>query len=1532
MKKLFTISLITLISFQMAFAETILRIPAQYDGHEISIEDLTIQLKAFKIKIKGEEKTQCPEAELPGVEANSTSAQSESQAKIDYYLSRLEKNACSEARYSLDPKEQKEEKCTVEKTLGLLDVLVEKTIDAERNEQEVAAFRLDDLEVRELHKEAEYLKSEVRKYLYNNKIDRAQRVEILVSYLDSVVLQMRDLIVTKRSYMDEQEYDGTYFYRQLLPEFPGSLIRQEDAAFVDKITMGPNPSTEPFHLSIVDRGMGRKSLEFREMDIISRDIVTLLKAPTKLNYIRALKWMTLQMMISQVALYNTMIGEDTEVAIPRSCSAHFNGDLPSTLKMQLNESTGNQYIEGLLSNHGLVIDASNYQFIEYYMDNVSKDPLKDGYSGLFPFEEYALAKQAVESKEWHRALKPHLDDITHFETALQIKLPEASDVFRGEVRISTGKMSGRRPVREKRKMTMAGSEQFHQIVSEPSPYDMYELEKDGYTYTLDPQRQNLSTFMAESMQRKGYLDFQELISDSLKKTLKSKKIKIDFPSLYGAHIWRGWSLELLANVFEQKASAPANDKFVSYFQQVCSLAPGLSGVERRELCGNRNTNNLSKLSEKLATYRNTDEYVPLRRLEESNYKSYYPLFDILWRYLRDQTDLLPEATTNEYDLLVDQMQALNPWARVRLGYLIAKDEMVQAKDGYTGTRVSTARGSRRSAETQCFYTQIEERIERLEKAAKKLGVTKTFNINYSDSLLSDDEKEFIWGDTLDQTNEGNSRLFTEVLSGESSYNHLEDLSYKTLLSRDQVEKASRELPFALSGSELSEIDEVLNSNEGKLGEFLFKLYSLKGQTEKQKVLFEQYSLESGLSSEGMAKLSFLILDSSLKKPLMKRVVREAAHSRRDKVLEQMDKFCDMEPTDHEALKALFYATTKAQNQINQLAGLQGVPEELIEKINSLSPEEWVNIGKGVGAGLLAIGAIVLTGVCAGVTGGACLVISPMIVGAAISGLALQADLVRSEYKMKKVGDEHATKIKFMEDLGFTDSGSSSELSRSWAWTILEGIFMIPIIGVVGRAGKVSAKMAYVSAQAVLNKTTSAGFKEIAKTTIAEADVRTARYLLGMDNLGDAKTLRSLGRVGAEGDAALKELNELLLKEATDPKVVAKAMEDMDKVRHLFASGRISMDEMIKGMARSLDPLKTVLRPTAQQSFMARQFGSVTVGETKTMIDRRTAEVVSSYFGNNPAAMNSLLKTYTGKRLSNAAKLLNKVETRQGVMRVPVLGSMVGWFRKLRHEALLKNADKLRHLEAETAKAVMNGGDLESVIVKNIDDFTEVFMNIPMRKREMPYLFIIQGSPMIGGSMAGSRVPVLGAVADGIVLRKFFTARARLVYESFKTEARQILALPKTVGAEGGYVTFKAFQHSLFDSLDDLSEEQARLMMNQYNDLESKLSQKLHANIVKLKKDGKTFKFKEGTKSFTLNAEEIKRVVFNPKTIEEKALGESIWSASSVDELFELKEMGDVAHKLVQDLAQYKDVDQFQKFLNAMKIVVLNGNPGRVEVF
>src|SRR5690606_38384142 len=141
-------------------------------------------------------------------------------------------------------------------------------------------------------------------------------------------LPMRDLVVTRRSYFPT-EYDGSWYYQSLLPEFPTRLFPTNDMEGRDRIKLGPNPSVDPYHIAIEDRRFGRSQIKIDENTILSRDVLTLMKAPSTLNYVRALKLMTLHMMMSQLYIYESMQERGAKyIDIPRSCQNHFNGDLP----------------------------------------------------------------------------------------------------------------------------------------------------------------------------------------------------------------------------------------------------------------------------------------------------------------------------------------------------------------------------------------------------------------------------------------------------------------------------------------------------------------------------------------------------------------------------------------------------------------------------------------------------------------------------------------------------------------------------------------------------------------------------------------------------------------------------------------------------------------------------------------------------------------------------------------------------------------------------------------------------------------------------------------------------------------------------------------------------------------------------------------------------------------------------------------------------------------------------------------------------
>ncbi len=402
LKKWITFFIIYSCSLQMSFGAVIYhshfynsRNPSSSYGHEIELSDLFEELKLFHIKIKGEEvQSDCkpsevrPDEEQPFEEEALQStdpnlASSNIENEFDEYFKNLSKNACGFYVYSFDEEEKEEEKdCKVKKIPGMIDRITLHLIEEEKKDEDdqkdPEAFKVMDAESRNLHKEAEFLMSEVVKYLHDSGTDKEtykdKKRKLLITYLRSVALPMRDLIVMKRAYM-EKEYDGAYYYNSLLPNFPTELFPAGDLELRAPIVGSPKSQDEKLYLKINEKMWGVSEIKYDESQILARDLLTLIKAPTSRNYIRSLKWMTLQMMLSQITIYQSLDGgsEEKEVAIdiPRSCQNHFNGDLPESLSFKFKKGEGNLSMSGILSGQGLIPGKA---YFDYFDINVNTDP------------------------------------------------------------------------------------------------------------------------------------------------------------------------------------------------------------------------------------------------------------------------------------------------------------------------------------------------------------------------------------------------------------------------------------------------------------------------------------------------------------------------------------------------------------------------------------------------------------------------------------------------------------------------------------------------------------------------------------------------------------------------------------------------------------------------------------------------------------------------------------------------------------------------------------------------------------------------------------------------------------------------------------------------------------------------------------------------------------------------------------------------------------------------------------------------------
>jgi hypothetical protein len=1586
--------------FQMAFGETLSvasqRSPANDFGHEITLVELNKQIEDIHVKVNGtdldsdcnSEGAEVLEAAVQEEKAKASLETNETLEEIDQivadgglseevaevvteelvsqsgistedtevevdewekYLTTLKTNACGQYIYSWDPEIPAEEAkdCKPSRQKGLIETIAEKTIQDEVDEKPLSAMKRNDPVVRELHKKAEYLQEQVRKYLVDSSVKLEERQELLLSYVDKVALSLRDLIVIRRAYVKD-EYDGIHYYESLLPDFPTEIYAGSQE-MMDKLNMGVDPSNRPFHLKVEERKWGRSRLRFRRNEVISRDIMTLMKAPTTKNYVRSLKWMTLHMMFSQIFIYDSMLGTKESLKVPNTCQTHLNGDLPESFNFEFVNGQGDQFIDNLLASHGLIFSYDNYQFLEYYMDNVDKDPTKDGYSGLMPFEQYKYAKMALDKEN---DIQPDIDDITHFDTAFGIKMGSAMSAFKKGRFTWLG-------MRDEKKYTFKGLKLFEKITSKPTQMDVYEVtDKEGEVTELNFERQNLSVFLAELMERKNVVHYEDLISTSMKSKLEKSKLKIKMPSLYGSSIWRAWGLRTLGDwaIEANTRKITTSSKEGMAISRACMSSKGNEICKEKSLSGK-----IKKLAQIVGPYSIVDTHIPLRRLEEEKIVDIYPMLQKLWNNLRDYSPVLKEAKPSEYHFLMNQMAALNPWARLRLSYLLSLEELNGYKSSYEPQMKKMANGREHFdySQNQCFYRNTNSVLAKLKEAGKELGINRPLVPNYANSILDDDEKEYLWKEYLERTDDSNSQLFkVDARKDKSYYDVLEKVSYQTFLTKEEVESfTASELPFGASRNLKNELEAVYESDEAKLGDFFKGLYDLKGNPEEQAEIFQSFSEDHGIENEFVAKLNFLGLDNSYKRPIYKEMVRESARKRKSLVQAQMQEFCELEDDDHARRKTLFYMTTKAQSQLNQMAGLPGVPKEVLGEINSMSPEEWVDMGLGLGAGLLGVGAILIGGLCTGLTGGLCAPLGVGIMAMGASALGMQITLVGREFERKKEADVYEKKVKNFERLGFATTDSSNNVSRGWFWTAFETICIIPLIGVVARTTQMGTKMGVVATKTFMKNVGKTGFRRAwgaagraGQLVVKETDVRFARFVLGFDDV--AAQLSRLGNKSKEAVKIIENFGAKLLSNGVPTKKVARALADLRKLNYLRNSGKITSQAFSKGFGKLVYGLKALVRGTGKES--AEYVSNVVVKESVKEINKKTAKVVARYWGNNPKALKYLMSTYS-KKLDKAAKvmkmlddtkpfkikdipllgripLLNKISlvhlgpSKFG--KVPLLGPAWNAIKKMRLKHLHEYATKIRNLEKGLEGIAKNGGRLDNFILANIDDMTDIFMKIPMRRREIPYIFLLQGGPHVGGIMKGARIPILYGFADGIVMRKFFNARGRLVYESLKAQARASLGLSQYVAAETTFKAFSQFQNSVANAAEGLAEEEGAKLIKSYGELEGKLVEKFAAH---LSKSGKEARFKVNGKVIHLTPENFRQVIFHPASLDEKAVAETVWKSMQVDDMFDMKEMGELAHRVVQELSSYKGMNQFDDFLKALKILVIHRDPGVVEI-
>ncbi len=1409
-----------------------------------------------------------------GSEKDSNCSKEQLDEDFKRLMASLKKDSCAQDNYFLDKEEFVQKNCPKIRVRGLFDRIVKKTIDEEkRNIAPTVVLDPIDPEFIALYTEAQkYLKT-TNEISFDENYSIDERIDLIATFVENVLLPIRDLVVIKRTYQSKDQ-DGSEYYKNLLPSLPESFSHGLSNEQTGLLTQGPNPATSPFYMEITSLGGRTLKLNFSASDIIRHDVITLLKAPTSKNYVLALKWMTLHMMLSQVYLYDTILGSKGALQVPNSCQNQFNGNLPSEFKFKFEEGMGEQFLENILAGHGLTFKKDDSAYLDYYIDNINKDPTKDGYSGMIPFENYKNAKINFKTQgNINEMTRPQFDDVAHFQTIMSTKASQALAVFRGHI--------------QNQNITYAGNETFQKILNAFPVDEIAEIQHaDGNSQQIYPGKQNLSLYLLELMKQHGFIDYTQLITERMKKKFAGKKALIDFPSMYSSPVWRDWSLKLLADTFYQYRDLPTNSELHQITSLACEKMITMPSKEVREICAKGNR--VQNLSEFLSEFRSGEKYIPTRTLEEGQFQGVYPLLNIIWTKLRDYTALLPETKPFELNFLLDQMAAGNPWARLKFSYMIALDQLEYQKEGIAPVYEVSGLWLKTNEKALCEKSNVDLKYTKIKEAGGILGLNSPLTYNHAEKILTGSEKNAIWRNIIEDIDHRNAQLFSVTSGNKNFYNIAEELSNKTILSLDSALKTG----INISDSTRQEITTVAKSNEAQIGNFFLKLYKVKNDVERQKKLFEDFSKTNGIDNTFNLKLNFLAVDDSYKKPIYKDILKQAALARKLQILSHLETFCRMDINDQSEFKNIFYSTSKAQNELNQMAGLPGIPDEVLKKINEMSPSEFRDMWWGIGSGVAGMAAVMVGGACSIATGGLCAPLGGVMAVAGLASMGIQVKLTANEIERKVDADVSEKKVKVMEDLGFANLGSADEIHRSYAWSAFEAISIFPLIGVATRSITLGPKLVLASAKSIMQQTGKTAFRAAVKSAIAEEDVRTARYLLGVDSVS-----KNLG---------------------LDKKSLDIAKNKIDMIRKLYTSGEIDLETMLSQIGKVIDPVKRAKLAAAKT--IRSEIGNVTVKETKEQIDRQTAKVVSQYFADNANDMHRLIKGYSGERLDKAVRIMSEINAKDRIgRRIPIYSGVRDWFFKMRNESLAKNASKILRIEKELATLSSKPGSLESFINKNMEDLTDIFIDIPLKKREIPYIVQIQGMPEFN-FFQGRKIPLLSMMSEGQTLKKVFTARARLVYESYKAEARSTLKLKRFVQSQTTLAAFHSFQYSVAEMASRKSEQESLKIMADYHSIEEKFSQKLFAKYTE-----------DGAIRSKMEYGAFKKLITSPSGLKDQAIAEALWESVPADELMGMKEVGAFAHKAVMELSNYNDMDTFQRYLNALRILVINRDPAVLEI-
>lgn len=1345
---------------------------------------------------------------------------------------------------------------------------------------------------------------------------------LILKYIEQILLPIREISLLA---WNSKETNQTKFQNaeKYLISFPKEIIAESingtwninDRAKA-LLEIGPDPKSDNHAIQIVDdqKNQNNYRIIFDPIATLTRDTISALKAPTVNNYMDAMKWSTMYKILVNILYYRGLQGKTTPYETPNVCKISSGGNLPNKIDKlnAMSEEDLETHLDRYLAANGLSYSSQDTSDFHSYYFLKSANVFETSFNGNLPFLRYSDA---------HNALKTNFSSVHSFtiNDMLDFFYVRESRYYLAKKKIKTNPYNPASVLRDQN--TEDFPEDVQQIIQQRlNLFDkIFKLAKESFPPDASnddtaiqievlkndvPVKATLYTssvpynqFIIDKMNQYKTLSIRDIVSKNYPQTYKTlakdnSEISIPFPQNSAPNFWKRWALESIkSGITKAQSDETSKQALYNFLEKNCSNNKLLL-AQSKGICTNNNKmikstdkgesiaqnilDSLSYFSDPLE-----GEYLPNLPINEAQLYTYWPLFTIVWNYLTSNM-LIENLGISEFDFLLGQIEAGNPWSILRITHLMNLEDI-----------------QRITNENYINQKQIELAI--FKEIGKIYKLNETLLPFHGNKILKEEEKENLIDNILTDENATKGGLFATKYDKDKTFYHaINSIFKKLILTPEDAINGLQELDlinnnskhFIMFQNKLQKISQGTKEEEAALFKELFTNHSNAKEQQRiaQKILQKREQNIADKNSQNFedeidekeivdsnAEIDaldidvpylFMIVDSGYKRIIYHYLIIEAAERREKELTEGLNLLCPIETSDVEDFRKQYYMTYGGSKDLYKLGNLPTIPKEVVDRLTDWSNADKKNMLWSLGTLATLLPAMIIMAGCASPGALFCEPLTLIFGGtSAIGGLLTGAKAFQISFEEYQRIQKKTDDVIYMEYLGFTDRKSIKDNHKSTFTAIFDGISLVPLLGPMLRGTLLTSK---------IGKT---ALKLFVRTSIVNASQGKPFFKYSLKKMLSSIVSKEARKIGFS------------ISQEVD-RASAKIILLMDNADNLT-------NEIING---------------------SRKLQNAQI-ET---INKHFANGVANRYNNNAVLLKRDLQKYGSEKIRRYSEKITEYNKYDSSIRKYLVNPKVIAFEKWRisqMQNIVEQTSIYKKLESGLDKVIGGNGNLSDFIKKNADDLSIVFKDFSFHIKELPYMSLVQGTPV-----APIATPALSTWNNRILINRLITAREFLLAEEYrKIIPQKIFNTEKTFEKINAYKLLQDFFNTSHKSTQDLILSGKNSESVAISSEIDKIQQKISSQVLKHYKTQKPNAKYNDIIISNLTEGQMSQYLFSPQSLEEEIFAEAIFNKSNLAQVFSDDTFLKLLRKLPNQISEKPTISSINARFNAFKLLFVSEN-------